>query len=64
METFNISWKSWKSKKEIMAYKIGMMMSAKQPSAGYNKYYFLKFNIKDYYHAKFQVCIIFSFWTK
>ena len=47
-----------------MAYKIGMMMSAKQPSAGYNKYYFLKFNIKDYYHAKFQVCIIFSFQTK
>ena len=38
--------------------KIGMMMSLKRPPAGHNKYYFLKVNTKDYYHAKFQVYII------
>ena len=41
--------------------KIGIMMSLKRPPAGHNKYYFLKVNTKDYYHAKFQVYIIFSF---
>ena len=44
-----------------MTRKIGMMTSSKQPAAGYNKYYFLKVNIKDNYHVKFQVHIIFSF---
>ena len=57
--TFNISWKSWKEKK-IMTHEIGMMTSSNQPPAGHNKYYFLKFNIKDYYDAKFQVYVIFS----
>ena len=47
--------------KKIMTHKIGMMMSSKQPPAGHNKYYFLKVNIKDYYHAQFQVYIIYTF---
>ena len=63
MKTFNISWKSWKSK-ENHDSKIAMMTSSKQPPAGHNKYYFLKVNIKEYYHAKFQVYTIFSFRKK
>ena len=47
-----------------MTHKIGMRTSSKQPPAGHNKYYFLKINIKDSYHAKFQVYIIFSFQNK
>ena len=43
-----------------MTRKIETMTSSKQRSAGQNKYYFLKVNVKDYYHAKFQVYIIFS----
>ena len=42
-----------------------MITLSKQPPAGHNKYYFLKANLKanmkDYYQAKFQVYIIFSF---
>ena len=41
-----------------------MMTSSKGPPSGHNKYYFLKVNIKDYYHGKFQVYIIFSFRKK
>ena len=41
-----------------------MMTSSKQLPAGHNKYYFLKVNIKDYYRAKFQVYIVFSFLKK
>ena len=37
------------------------MTSSKQLPAGHYKYYFLKVNIKDCYHAKFQVYIIFIF---
>ena len=44
-----------------MIHKIGLMTSSKQLPAGHNEYYLLKVNIKDYYHAKFQVYIIFSF---
>ena len=40
------------------------MTPLKQPYSWHNKYYFLKVNIKDYYHAKFQVYIIFSFQKK
>ena len=47
-----------------MTHKIGIMTSSKQPPAGYNKYYFLKVDIKDYYHAKFQVYIIYTFRMK
>ena len=47
-----------------MTHKIGMMTLSKQQPAGHNKYYFFKVNIKDYYHAKFQVYIIFSFRKK
>ena len=47
-----------------MTHKIGMMTSSKQSPAGYNKYYLVKVHIKDYYHAKFQVYIIFSFRKK
>ena len=44
-----------------MTHKIRMCTSSKQPPARHNKYHFLKVNIKDYYHANFQVYIIFSF---
>ena len=37
-----------------MTHKIGMTASLDQAPAGHNKYYFLKVNIKEYYHAKFQ----------
>ena len=47
-----------------MTHKIEMMTSSKQPPAGHNKYYFLEVNIKDYYHAKIQVYITFSFRKK
>ena len=41
-----------------------MMTSSKQRPSVHSKYYFLKVNIKDYYSAKFQVYIIFSFREK
>ena len=41
-------------KKENHDSKIGMITSSDQASAGHSKYYFLKVNIKEYYHAKFQ----------
>ena len=47
-----------------MTHKIRMFTPSKQPPARHNKYHFLKVNIKDYYHANFQVYIIFSFRKK
>ena len=47
-----------------MTHEIEMMTSSKQPLAGHNKYYFLIVNVKDYYHAKFPVYIVFSFFKK
>ena len=41
-----------------------MMTASKQPPTEHNKHYFLKINIKNYYHAKLQVCINFSFRKK
>ena len=41
-----------------------MMTPSKQPPTEHNKHYFLKINIKNYYHAKLQVCINFSFRKK
>ena len=60
VKTFKISWKNCKAKK-AMTHKIGMMTSSKESPVGHNKHDFLKVNIKDYYHVKSQVYIIFSF---
>lgn len=45
------AFKNFLKKLKIMTHKVGIMMSSKK-------------NTKDYYHAKFQVYIIFSFRKK